>query len=83
MSATATIIYRVLVLMLGYPALVFLPTLAVRDGGQKNGAARLPELAGPVAFGAIVLLVYCLVLPAVGLFSALRSSTALMPKRWR
>ena len=32
-----------------------------------------------MAFGAVVLLVYCLVLPAVGVFSALRSSTALLP----
>jgi len=77
-SATATIIYRVLALVLGYPALVFLPTLGVRGEG-KNGAARLPELAGWIAFGAIVLLVYCLALPAVGEFSALRSSTGLMP----
>ena len=32
-----------------------------------------------MAFGAVVLVVYCLVLPAVGVFSALRSSTALLP----
>jgi hypothetical protein len=32
-----------------------------------------------VAFGVPVLTVYCLVLPAVGVFSALRSSTALLP----
>ena len=78
-SATALILYRVLALVLGYPALVFLPTLAVKRDGQVNGVARLPELAGPAAFGATVLVVYCLVLPAVGVFSALRSSTALLP----
>lgn len=78
-SATATIVYRVLALVLGYPALVFLPSLAVKRDGQVNAEARLPELAGPVAFGAVVLVVYCLVLPAVGVFSALRSSTALLP----
>ncbi len=50
-SATATIIYRVLALVLGYPALVFLPSLAVKRDGATNGGARLPELAGPVAFG--------------------------------
>jgi hypothetical protein len=32
-----------------------------------------------VSFGATVLVVYSLVLPAVGVFSALRSSTALLP----
>jgi len=78
-SATAMIVYRVLALVLGYPALVFLPTLAVRREGERRPDARLPELAGPVAFGAVVLVVYCLVLPAVGVFSALRSSTALLP----
>ncbi len=78
-SATATILYRVLALLLGYAALVFLPTLAVRREGHKNGEVRLPEMAGPVAFAAVVLVIYCLVLPAVGVFSALRSSTALLP----
>ena len=78
-SATAMIIYRVLALILGYPALMFLPTLAVRHDGEVNGRVRLPELAGPAAFGAVVLVVYCLVLPAVGVFSALRSSVALLP----
>jgi hypothetical protein len=78
-SATAIIIYRVLALVLGYPALVFLPSLALKRNGQVNDGARIPELAGPVAFGVAVLVVYCLVLPAVGVFSALRSATALMP----
>ena len=32
-SATATIVYRVLALVLGYPALVFLPSLAVKREG--------------------------------------------------
>jgi hypothetical protein len=78
-SATALIVYRVLALVLGYPALVFLPSLAVKRDGPANNGARLPELTGPVAFGVAVLVVYCLVLPAVGVFSALRSSTALLP----
>lgn len=78
-NATATILYRVLALLLGYAALVFLPTLAVRREGNKSGEVRLPEFAGPAAFAAVVLVVYCLVLPAVGVFSALRSSTALLP----
>jgi hypothetical protein len=78
-GATALIVYRVLALVLGYPALVFLPTLAVRRDGEASRNSRMPELAGPVAFGATVLAVYCLALPAVGVFSALRSSTALLP----
>jgi hypothetical protein len=78
-SATAMIVYRVLALVLGYPALVFLPSLAVKREAQLNPEARVPELAGPVAFGAVVLVIYGLVLPAVGVFSALRSSTALLP----
>jgi hypothetical protein len=78
-SATAMILYRVLALLLGYAALVFLPTLAVRRDGHRNSEMRLPEMAGPLAFAAVVLVVYCLVLPAVGVFSALRSSTALLP----
>jgi len=78
-SATALILYRVLALVLGYPALVFLPSLMERWSGQRDAEVPLAELAGPVAFGAVVLLVYCLVLPAVGVFSALRSSSALLP----
>ena len=78
-SATALIVYRVLALVLGYPALVFLPTLMVKRDGQVNDGRQLPELAGPMAFGVTVLVVYCLALPAVGVFSALRSSTALLP----
>ncbi len=78
-SATALIVYRVLALVLGYPALVFLPALALRHDRETNGGLRLPEMAGPVAFGVTVLVVYGLVLPAVGVFSALRSSTALLP----
>jgi hypothetical protein len=78
-GATALIVYRVLALVLGYPALVFLPTLGVHSDEKRLEGARLPELAGPVAFGVTVLVVYSLVLPAVGVFSALRSSTALLP----
>jgi hypothetical protein len=77
-SAVALIVYRVLALVLGYAALVFLPALAVRRDLRETEPA-LPELAGPVSFGATVLVVYGLVLPAVGVFSALRSSTALLP----
>jgi Dolichyl-phosphate-mannose-protein mannosyltransferase len=78
-GTTALIVYRVLALVLGYPALVFLPTLFLRSDEKRVEPLRLPELAGPVAFGATMLVVYSLVLPAVGVFSALRSSTAVLP----
>ncbi len=80
-SAAAFIVYRVLALVLGYTALVFLPSLGARRRGETQNARerQMPNLAGPVAFGATVLVVYSLMLPAVGVFSALRSSTALLP----
>ena len=78
LSAGTLIIYRVLALVLGCAALVFLPTLGIRNQPRETTPA-LPELVGPATFGATVLLVYSLVLPAVGVFSALRSSTALLP----
>lgn len=85
LSSAAFIIYRVLALVLGYTALVFLPTLwtskaagvpAKRDPG---GQPALPEWAGGLAFAITLLIVYSLVLPAIGVFSALRSSTGLLP----
>jgi hypothetical protein len=85
-AAGAFILYRVLALVLGYTALIFLPPLwtgrrrtSVRCGADEIGPARLPELAGGIAFGITVLLIYSLALPAVGVFSALRTSTALLP----
>jgi hypothetical protein len=90
-AAGGFILYRVLALVLGYTALIFLPTLwtgrrrtsdpisSDPRGPDEIGPARLPELAGGIAFAVTVLLVYSLVLPAVGVFSALRTSTALLP----
>ncbi|HEX4154176.1 MAG TPA: hypothetical protein VHY48_01060 [Acidobacteriaceae bacterium] len=85
-NAVAMIVYRLLALVLGYAALVFLPSLVVtrRPSGSEvvrtgMDAARMPELAGPVAFGVVVLVVYGLVLPTVGTFSALRTAVGLLP----
>jgi hypothetical protein len=81
-GATAMILYRVLALLLGYAALIFLPSLAVKRDGATTTVeqeVQLPEMAGPATFAVVILLVYGLVLPAVGVFSALRSSTALLP----
>ena len=78
-----TALYRVAVLMIGYPALVFLPGLfphretGLERGGREHRA--LPEFTGPVSFGLTALLVYTLVLPAIGGFSMLRTAVGLMP----
>jgi hypothetical protein len=81
----ATVIYRIAVLMVGYPALVFLPALFLRRGpSQASPAAgsdpeHLPELLAPATFGAVALLAYTVLMPAIGAFSALRTAVGLMP----
>lgn len=79
----ATVVYRIAVLMIGYPALVFLPGLFVRDGRapslEPQAPSVLPEAVGPGSFALVTLLVYSLVLPAIGGFSALRTAVGLMP----
>ena len=85
----ALIAHRVLASVLGFPALLFLLVLLVRndagnvgDGTRRGPAWKwlcLPEMAGPVVFAGTLLGVYTLVLPAVGVFSALRSAAGLMP----
>ncbi len=85
LSTLATVVYRVAVLMIGYPALVFLPALLTRSKAQTASSAetartqRLPELLGPSSFALTMLLLYSLVLPAIGGFSALRTAVGLMP----
>lgn len=79
-TTLATVLYRVGALMLGFPALLFLPVLLMRD--SRDGAAartRLPEWVGPALFAAVALAVYALVLPAIGGFSALRTAMGLLP----
>ncbi len=84
-STFATVVYRVAVIMIGYPALVFLPGLFVSRGASPGTAygrqdpQRMPELLGPVSFGAVALLAYTVVMPAIGGFSALRTAVGLMP----
>lgn len=84
-STLATVLYRVAVLMIGYPALVFLPGLLpprdqVTSPDDKGSVrTRLPEAVGPVSFALVTLFVYGLVLPAIGGFSALRTAVGLMP----
>ncbi len=80
-AALPLILYRIVFLMLGFGA-IFLAALGWRrDRGRRDGgeAVAMPEIAGGAAFGATVVLVYSLILPAIGSFSALRSFGALLP----
>ncbi len=85
LSTFVTVIYRVVAILIGYPALVFLPGLFVgganteAPGSKASGWQQTPELLGAAAFGAVALLAYTLVLPAIGAFSALRTAVGLMP----
>lgn len=79
-----TVVYRILALMIGYAALVFLPGLFVRDADgagsrEQTTGRRWPDLTGPVVFLVAMLFVYTMVLPAIGGFSALRSAEGVMP----
>ena len=85
-ATLATVLYRVAVLMIGYPALIFLPGLFLTrrkgpapDAYQRQPSRLLPEGTGPLSFALVTLLIYSLVLPAVGGFSALRTAVGLMP----
>jgi len=69
-------LYRLIFVLVGF-AVLFVPVLALRRPYGER--AKLPELAGGVAFLATILGVYGLVLPAVGGFSALRAFAALLP----
>lgn len=79
----ATVLYRIAALMIGYPALVFLPALLLpRSTGSTVRRADPPthaESIGPVSFGLTALFVYTFVLAAIGGFSALRTAVGLMP----
>ncbi len=81
-----TVVYRIAALMIGYAALVFLPGLFVgrqrtvdRTTEQRSLERHWPDLTGPTVFLVTMLLVYSMVLPAIGGFSALRSAVGVMP----
>ena len=93
-STLLLIVYRVAAVLLGYTALVFLPGLFARrrsvthrplatsntaSGSQTEEPPALPELSGPAAFAAAALAVYSFVLPAIGVFSALRTLVGVLP----
>lgn len=84
MTTLATVLYRTAALTIGYASLVFLPGLfsaaGAPDGSSRRDTVqRLPELTGATVFFAAAILVYALILPAVGGFAALRTAAALMP----
>ncbi len=70
------IVYRIVWIIVGFGAL-FVPVLAIRRNRAQE--PTLPELTGGLAFVATILVVYGLILPAVGGFSALRSVNGLLP----
>lgn len=83
-STLVTLLYRVAALMIGYPALVVLPGLlwppaAVADEPRVRLRTPLTEWIGPVSFGLATVVLYTLLLPAIGAFSALRTLMALLP----
>ena len=84
MATMFTVVYRIAALMVGYAALVFLPGLFFRERDAETGVRgsvmrHLPELVGPAVFFVTAIVVYSLVLPAIGGFSALRTAVGVMP----
>jgi hypothetical protein len=73
------IVYRVLFGTIGF-ATVFVSTLFfARSPESAEANDALPESASAVSLAVALLLVYGLVLPAIGQFSALRTSIGLLP----
>ena len=71
------ILYRIFFIVIG-AGLIFVPLLFLRrraDGSRTE----LPEIAGGVTFFATLLAVYGILLPAIGVFSALRTAFGLLP----
>lgn len=70
------IVYRMVFLEIGF-AIIFLFGLTLQR--RDNEPAALPELAGGLSFALTVLCIYGLVIPAVGIFSSLRSFAGILP----
>lgn len=75
-AALPLIVYRIIFLMIGFAA-IFIAALALRR--ERGERAAAPEFVGGAAFAITLVLVYSLVLPAIGSFSALRTFGALLP----
>jgi len=71
------IVYHLLFIHIGF-CLMFLVTL-VGWRHRKPASASLPELAGGLSFALAVIVMYGLVLPAIGVFSAIKSLTGILP----
>jgi hypothetical protein len=71
------ILYRIFFIVIGV-GLIFVPLLFLRrrDDGSRT---KMPEIAGGLTFFATLLAVYGILLPAIGVFSALRTSFGLLP----
>jgi hypothetical protein len=71
------ILYRIFFIVIGV-GLIFVPLLFLRrrDDGSRT---EMPEIAGGLTFFATLLAVYGILLPAIGVFSALRTSFGLLP----
>jgi hypothetical protein len=75
-STVPLIVYRLAFVEIGF-AIVFLASLVWRR--KDNEASTLPELAGGLSFALTVIGVYGLIIPAVGISSALRSFIGVVP----
>jgi hypothetical protein len=77
LTTLPAIVYHFLFLQIGFSVL-FLATWG-RWRKASSTTIALPETAGGLSFAAVLLVMYGLVLPAVGGFSALKSLTGLLP----
>jgi hypothetical protein len=71
------IVYRILFIVIGF-GLIFVPLLFIRRRDDRS-PSRMPEIVGGLSFFATLLAVYGIILPAIGGFSALRTSFGLLP----
>lgn len=86
-STLITALYRIGALVIGYAALIFLPGLfwpgragsPLHSPPHSHSRNGIPELAGPLAFLAVVFAIYMVLLPAIGGFSILRSVMSVLP----
>ncbi len=74
----ALVVYRNLALGIGF-AVIFLPMLLARHADPNDSETSSPEYTGPGVFLLGVLLMYTLLMPVIGEFSALRAFLGVLP----
>jgi hypothetical protein len=74
----SSVVYRNLALGIGF-GVVFLPLLFARREAVDDDETRAPEYTGAAAFLLGVLLMYTVLMPVIGEFSALRAFLGLLP----